>query len=663
MQQKINDLTEKLKKANRSYYENDTPTLADFEYDKLLRELEILEAQHPEFQNADSPTLRVGGKALDIFEKVTHHTPLESLQDVFDMEELTAFHKRVSAVISNPDYVVEAKIDGLSVSLEYENGIFVRGATRGDGLVGEDVTENLKTIYSIPLKLENAPPLLIVRGEVFMPKKVFHKLNDVREQNGEALLANPRNAAAGSMRQLDSKMTAQRKLDILIFNIQYVEGISFTTHSEALSYLEKLGFSVNHCYPCKTMEETEGKITYINEHRGDLSFDIDGAVVKLNSLSDRTTLGSTSKFPRWAAAYKYPPEIKSTTINDILIQVGRTGVLTPKAVLSPVFLAGTTVTNVTLHNQDFITEKDIRIGDTVQVRKAGEIIPEILSVDLDKRPENTIPYSIPTTCPACGSAVTRELVGNEEGAHLRCTGTNCSAQLVRTIAHFASRDAMDIDGLGIKIVELLLDNKLVASLPDLYQLDLDAVANIEGLGTKSAKKLQTALDKSKENHLSRLLFAFGIRQVGKKASKILAQKFGSMSALQSATLEELVAVDDVGEITAESLRAWFSDEKNIEMLEKLEHLGLNLTEPQSTDSQGFTGFTFVLTGSLEKFTRDEASAMIESRGGKASSSVSKKTTYLVAGENAGSKLKKANDLGITVLTEDEFLQLVKENDG
>lgn len=661
MKEKITELTKKLQEANRAYYENDAPTLPDFEYDALLRDLEKLEQKHPEFRDPNSPTLRVGGNALDLFEKVTHKAPLESLQDVFDAEELKAFYTKVTSSVPNADYVVETKIDGLSVALEYENGIFIRGATRGDGLVGEDVTENLKTIHSIPLKLENAPPLLIVRGEVFMPKKVFRKLNEIREENDEALLANPRNAAAGSMRQLDSKMTAKRKLDILLFNIQYVEGISFQTHSESLDYLKKLGFAVNQYYSCTTLSEIEEKITFINENRSNFSFDIDGAVVKLNSLESRATLGSTSKFPRWAAAYKYPPEIKPTTVTDILIQVGRTGVLTPKAVLNPVFLAGTTVTNVTLHNQDFISEKDIRIGDTVLVRKAGEIIPEILSVETDKRPENTVPYTIPDTCPACGATVSRELVGKEEGAHLRCTGTNCPAQLLRTIAHFASRDAMDIDGLGIKIVELLLDNHLVSSLPDLYQLNLESVANIEGLGEKSAKKLQSALEKSKENPLSRLLFAFGIRQVGKKAGKILAQKFGTMDALQSATLDELISVDDVGEITAESLRTWFTDDKNKEMLEKLKELGLNMTEPQNTDLPLFVGVTFVLTGSLEKFTRDEATQMIEARGGKASSSVSKKTSYLVAGENAGSKLKKAQDLGISILTEDEFLALVENS--
>lgn len=660
MKDKIQTLTKKLQEANRAYFEADTPLMQDFEYDQLLRELTQLEEKHPEFQCPDSPTQRVGGVALTQFSQVEHKVPLESLQDVFDFEELSAFDTRVKTLIPTSEYVVEAKIDGLSVALEYENGNFIRGATRGNGLIGEDVTKNLKTIHNIPLILENAPPYLVVRGEVFMPKRVFHHLNQQREENGEALFANPRNAAAGSMRQLDSKITASRKLDILIFNIQEIQGETFQTHSESLDYLKKLGFSVNSYAKCQSIAEAVDEIEKIDQRRKDFTFDIDGAVVKVNSLTDRQELGSTSKSPRWAAAFKYPPEIKSTTVEDIIIQIGRTGVLTPKAVLAPVFLAGTTVTNVTLHNQDFITEKDIRVGDRVLVRKAGEIIPEILSVETEKRPENTTPYFIPTKCPQCGAEVKRELVGNEEGAHLRCTGISCPAQLSRTIAHFASRDAMDIDGLGIAIVENLLGSGLLKDLGDLFYLEEEAIANLERMGGKSAKKLLKNIEKSKENDLSKLLFAFGIRQVGKKASKILAQHFGDLDALSHATTEELMAVDEIGEITAKSLKEWLSLPESQLLIQKLRDAKVNFRGEQAGENKSFAGLVFVLTGGLEQFTREEAALMIEVRGGKSSGSVSKKTSYVVAGEGAGSKLKKALELGIPVLSEDEFLSMTKK---
>lgn len=662
MKEKIQALTQQLQEANRAYFMADAPILPDFEYDQLLRELESLEAQYPQHKSPQSPTQRVGGEPLKEFQQVQHQVPLESLQDVFDMEELESFHNRVCNSLPQPQYVVEAKVDGLSVALEYENGVFIRGATRGNGSVGEDVTENLKTIHSIPLQVHNAPQRLVVRGEVYMPKNVFHHLNAQREENGEALFANPRNAAAGSMRQLDSKITASRKLDIVIFNIQEIssDAPSLETHSQGLDYLKTLGFPVNGYCSCLTMAEVQEEIHHINENRGDFPFDIDGAVVKVNDLTARQTLGSTSKFPRWAAAYKYPPEIKATTVLDIIIQVGRTGVLTPKAVLAPVTLAGTSVSNVSLHNQDFITEKDIRIGDTVLVRKAGEIIPELLSVELDKRPEGTSAYRLPETCPVCGGEVQRELVGKEEGAHLRCANSSCSAQLARSVAHFASREAMDIDGLGLAIVENLITSKLVKNVSDLYFLDKDAVAALERMGEKSAVKLLSNIEKSKKNDLSQLLFAFGIRQVGKKAGKILAQTFGSLEAIQKASLDELIAVEDFGEITAKSLKDWLSRPENQELLLKLQEAGVNFSGQQVAQSQEFAGLNFVLTGSLEKFTRDEASKMIESRGGKSASSVSKKTSYLVAGEAAGSKLKKAQDLGIPVLTEDEFLAMVEK---
>ncbi len=660
MKEKIQALTFKLQEANRAYFEADAPLLDDYEYDQLLRELTKLEEEYPQFQHPDSPTLRVGGAPLEQFSQVEHKVPLESLQDVFDFEELSSFDSRVKSISPHVEYVVETKIDGLSVALEYENGVFIRGATRGNGTIGEDVTKNLKTIHNIPLKLENVPPRLVVRGEVFMPKKVFHHLNEQREQNGESLFANPRNAAAGSMRQLDSKITANRRLDILIFNIQEIQDKIFQTHSESLEYLRNLGFPVNSYKICQDILQVQEEIERINQARATFSFDIDGAVVKANSLTLRQQLGSTSKFPRWAAAYKYPPEIKSTTVEDIIIQIGRTGVLTPKAVLAPVFLAGTTVTNVTLHNQDFIAEKDIRIGDTVLVRKAGEIIPEILSVEKEKRPDHTIAYHIPSKCPQCGADVKRELVGTEEGAHLRCTGISCPAQLSRTIAHFASRDAMDIDGLGLAIVENLLGSGLVKELGDLYYLNQDEVAKLDRLGKKSAEKLLKNIEKSKENDLSKLLFAFGIRQVGKKASKILAQHFGDLETLGNATIEELVSVDEIGEITATSFKEWLGQEESQRLLERLEVAGVNFNAEKEKTSQAFQGLTFVLTGGLELFTRDEASAMIESRGGKSSGSVSKKTSYVVAGEGAGSKLKKALDLGIPVLSEQEFLEMTKK---
>ncbi len=648
-------LRKELERANYEYYVLDNPTMSDFDYDKKLRKLEELEQAHPELVTPDSPTQRVGGKALERFEQVVHPVPLESLQDVFDFEELEQFDQRVKGVVPEAVYDVEPKVDGLSVALEYENGLFVRGATRGDGQIGEDVTENLKTIRSIPLRIEDAPPRLIVRGEVYMPKTVFEQLNEQRDKLGETPFANPRNAAAGSLRQLDSKIAASRRLDIAVFNVQLIEGVEFASHTESLDYLQQKGFKMIPRVLCETVEQVEEQIAAIGEGREQYPFDIDGAVVKVNHLAQRTRLGSTAKFPRWAAAYKYPPEVKPSKLIDIVVQVGRTGVLTPKAVLEPVRLAGTTVTNATLHNQDFISEKDIRIGDTVLVRKAGEIIPEVLSVVQEKRPEGTVPYHLPDHCPVCGAKVERE----EDGAHMRCTGTECPAQLLRFIAHFASRDAMDIDGLGIAVVENLVNAGLVQSPSDLYFLDGEKVAALERMGKRSAQKLLSAIEKSKENDLSKLIFAFGIRQVGQKAGKILAAHFKTLEALQNATEEELCQVNDVGAITAKSIADWMANPQSQHLIARLKEAGVNMTAAEQSSDQRFVGKTFVLTGSLEKFTRDEATEMIEQRGGKASSSVSKKTTYLVAGEAAGSKLRKAQELGIPVLTEDEFLALME----
>ena len=648
-------LRHELIQAGLEYYVYDAPTMSDYEYDHKLRRLEELEAAHPEAITPDSPTQRVGGKALEAFSQVEHRVPLESLQDVFDFEELKAFDIRVRGVVPDAHYVVEPKVDGLSVALEYENGLFVRGATRGDGRVGEDVTENLRTIRSIPMRLPDMPAHLIVRGEVFMPKQVFHALNEERERRGEPLFANPRNAAAGSLRQLDPKIAASRRLDILVFNIQWIEGAALSTHLETLEYLKRNNFKVIPHYSCQQLEQVMDHIAEIGENRDSFQFDIDGAVVKVNSLSDRERLGSTAKFPRWAAAYKYPPEVKPSKVTDILVQVGRTGVLTPKAVLEPVRLAGTTVTSATLHNQDFISEKDIRIGDTVLVRKAGEIIPEVLSVVMEQRPEGTRPYFLPSVCPVCGAPVERD----EDGAHIRCTGSECPAQLLRNLAHFASRDAMDIDGMGIAVVENLVGAGLVKTPGDLYFLREEDIAKLDRMGKKSAQNLISAIENSKSQDLSRLIYAFGIRQVGQKAGKVLAAHFKTLDALETATLEELTAIDDIGEITAHSLMEWMSSPQSRHLISRLREAGVNMTATDWGDDQRFAGMIFVLTGALERFTRDEATELIEARGGKAASSVSKKTTYVVAGESAGSKLRKAQELGIQILTEDDFSALLK----
>ena len=653
--ERIAELTAVLSEANYRYYVLDDPTMPDFEYDRLLRELEELEKANPQLAQADSPTKRVGGQALSQFEKYAHSVPLMSLQDVFSREELTDFLEKVAMECPDAAFSVEPKIDGLSVALEYENGRFVRGATRGDGNVGEDVTENLKTIRSIPMTIPDAPARLIVRGEVYMPKKSFHKLNARQELEGKPLFANPRNAAAGSLRQLDPKIAAQRGLDILIFNIQLCDGVDFATHGESLDYLRARRFKVIPGVVLSNKQAIIDEVMAINERREDFAFDIDGAVIKLDSLADREKLGATAKFPRWAAAYKYPPEIKPTVIEDIVVQVGRTGVLTPKAVVRPVRLAGTTVTNATLHNQDFITERDIRIGDTVLIRKAGEIIPEILEVDLSKRPAGTQPYRLPVTCPVCGAAVERD----EDGAFMRCRGVACPAQLVRNISHFTSRDAMDIEGLGSAIVEQLTDNGLIASPADIYYLTLDGVKSLWKSGETAAKKLLSAIENSKQQDLSRLIYALGIRQVGAKTGKVLAQHFGSMDALSNATMEELTQVSDIGAVTAENIYRWFRDPQSAALLQRLKDAGVNMQCMRTVTDTRFAGMTFVFTGALTKFTRDEATEKIELFGGKAAGSVSKKTTYVVVGENAGSKKKKARELGIPILSEDDFLSMIE----
>ena len=654
--EELEALRQELVRANYEYYVQDAPTMSDYDYDHKLRRLEELEAAHPEWITPDSPTQRVGGQVSEGFQEVRHRVPLESLQDVFSMEELVEFDQRVREAVQDVSYTVEPKVDGLSVALEYENGLFVRGATRGDGLVGEDVTENLRTIRSIPLRLPEALPRLIVRGEVYMPRTVFAQLNEAREQNGEPLFANPRNAAAGSLRQLDPKIAAARRLDAVLFNVQYVEGRSFETHSESLDFLEQMRFRVIPRKACASIKEAQEEVAAIGARKGDYPYDIDGAVVKVNSLSERTALGSTAKFPRWAAAFKYPPEQKEAQVLDIQVQVGRTGVLTPKASLSPVRLAGTTVTSASLHNQDYITEKDIRIGDTVLVQKAGEIIPEVVRVVKEKRLSDSVPYHLPDHCPVCGAPVARDV----DGVAIRCTGAECPAQLLRNLTHFASRDAMDIEGLGPAVVEALVNAGLVKAPGDLYHLQAEKVAQLERMGKKSAENLLAAIERSKENDLSRLLFAFGIRQVGQKAAKVLAVRFGTLDALRAATVEELTAVDDIGEITARSLVDWLHSPQAEHLIATLKEAGVNMTSSVQIAGDKLAGKTFVLTGTLQRFSRSEAGERIEALGGKVSSSVSKKTSYVVAGEEAGSKLTKAQSLGIPVLTEEEFLTLLEE---
>lgn len=653
--ERIGELTRLLNQAGYQYYVLDDPQMQDFEYDQLLRELETLEAQYPQWKQPDSPTQRVGGAALSKFEKVTHAVPLMSLQDVFSMEELEDFLTKILEQHPGTAFSVEPKVDGLSVALEYENGLFVRGATRGDGVVGEDVTENLKTIPSIPMAIPNAPARLIVRGEVFMPKESFRKLNEEQEAEGKPLFANPRNAAAGSLRQLDPKIAAKRRLDILIFNVQLAEGVEFETHSQSLQYLRDLHFKVIPSQILSVPKEIGKAVEAINENRENLTCDIDGAVIKVDSLALREQLGATAKFPRWAAAYKYPPEIKPTVVEDIVVQVGRTGVLTPKAVVRPVRLAGTTVTNATLHNQDFITQRDIRIGDTVLIRKAGEIIPEILEVDLSKRPENTQPYRLPACCPVCGAPTERE----EDGAFLRCTGAECPAQLSRNLAHFVSRDAMDIDGFGSAIVDALIEKGYLKSPADIYYLTLDNLKSLWQKGDTAANNLLTAIENSKQQDVSRLIYGFGIRQVGAKTARVLAAAFGNLESLMAADVEALTQVEDIGEITARSIVSWFSQPQSEHLIRRLKEAGVNMESLRKITDTRFAGKTFVLTGALTKFTREEASQKIELLGGKVSGSVSKKTSFVVVGENAGSKERKARELGIPLLTEDEFLEMIQ----
>lgn len=637
----------------RYYVENEND-IEDYEYDMLMRELDSIEKEYPELLAPDSPTHRVGGQADGQFEKVVHTVRMESLQDAFSHGEVEDFDRRVHESFLDVTYVVEPKIDGLSVSLEYTNGVFTRGSTRGDGIEGEDITANLRTVKSIPLRLKTDLPFIEVRGEVYMPREVFFEIVEKQELNGEKPFKNPRNAAAGSLRQKNPKITAERKLDIFVFNIQQIDGAEITGHYQSLEYLKELGFkTVPFFRKFNNIKDALGEIERIGDIRYTLPFDIDGAVVKVDSFAQRETIGSTAKFPRWAIAYKYPPEEKETTLVDIEINVGRTGVLTPTAVFEPVLVAGSTVSRATLHNEDFIKEKGIRIGDTVIIRKAGDIIPEVLSVV--KHCDNSRDYEMPKFCPSCGSRVFRE----EGEAAIRCDNPDCPAQLLRVLIHFCSRDAMDIEGLGDAVLETFLKVGLIGKISDIYQLDYEKIAALDGMGQKSADNLKKAVEKSKENDLSKLLFAFGIRHIGQKASKLLSDHFLTLDNIISATKEEILNIDGFGEIMADSVVEFFSLEQTKQMIEELKNFGLNMESQREIKDNRFEGMTFVLTGTLTNFTRNEAQEIIESYGGKAASSVSKKTTYVLAGEAAGSKLQKATELGVTIINEEQFAEMIK----
>ncbi|MBQ4146245.1 MAG: NAD-dependent DNA ligase LigA [Clostridia bacterium] len=657
--QEVKKIRADLERYNYEYYVQDNPSVSDFVYDELMNRLLKLEAEYPELITSDSPTHRVGGQVLEGFNQVEHSVQMQSLADVFSKEELDDFILRTCSSLETDliEYVVEMKIDGLSVSLEYENGAFVRGSTRGDGYVGEDITENLRTIGSIPLRLNESLPYLEVRGEVFMPKASFVKLNEQRESAGEPLFANPRNAAAGSLRQLDSKITAQRRLDIYVFNVQQIQGKTLSNHKESIEYLTKLGFkTIPEEKLLYNTDEVFAEIQRIGEMRGDLSFDIDGAVVKVNSFDLREQLGTTTKTPRWAVAYKFPAEQQQSKLIDIALQVGRTGVITPNAVLEPVRIAGSTVSRATLHNEDNIRDKDIRIGDIVVIQKAGDIIPEVVSVVKEKRTGEEKVFTMPKVCPACGEPLYRE----EGEAAVRCTSSNCPAQQMRSIIHFASRPAMDIDGLGPAIVEQLLDAGLIENCADLYRLSYEDVVGLDRFADKSAQNLIDAIEKSKEKGLDCVLFGLGIRLIGARAAQILAQKYENLDNLLLASQEELSQIPDIGEKMAASLIHYFSEEKSIEIIEKLKNAGVRLDYESVLLGDKFAGKTFVLTGTLPTLKRNEAKAMIEANGGKVSGSVSKNTDFVVAGEEAGSKLDKANALGVTVIDEAELIKMINE---
>lgn len=655
-EKRIQELRDLVRYHSRLYYELDNPELDDYEYDLLYHELLDLEEKYPDLKTPDSPTQKVGGAASLKFEPVKHIVQMGSLQDVFSYEELFEFDERVRSAIEKPEYVVEPKIDGLSVSLEYRNGVFVRGSTRGDGFVGEDVTHNLMTINSIPKRI-NCPEVsyLELRGEVYISKDTFRKLVDAQEIVGERPFKNPRNAAAGSLRQKDPKISAKRGLDIFIFNIQQCEGKTFTTHSETLDFVKELGFPVSVSYNrYKNISDAVDNIKFIGENRENYNFDIDGAVIKVNSLADREILGATAKYPKWAVAFKYPPEEKITTLLNIEVQVGRTGAITPTAVFEPIQLAGTVVSRAVLHNQDFIDAKDINIGDKIIVRKAGEIIPEVVA--LAEKGPNPGTFRLPEYCPACGTKAVRE----DDEAVLRCPNPDCPAQLLRNLIHFASRDAMDIDGMGPAVLTMLVDRGIIKSQADIYSLKPEDISSAERMGEKSAANLMASIEKSKKAGLSRLLFALGIRNIGQKAADALAQNFGTMDAVMTASSEDISAIDGFGDVMAKSLIEYFSLPQSKKLIEKLKEHGVLMEAEKKVVSDKLHGFTFVLTGTLPTMSRDEASAIIIASGGKVASSVSKKTDYVLAGEKAGSKLNKAESLGIKIIDENEFMEMVRE---
>lgn len=654
---RIDELTTKLNQANRDYYVLDAPKISDFEYDRDLHQLIELETKYPEYKKIDSPSQRVGGEVLDKFSQVNHIVQMQSLTDVFDKEELLEFDKRTMASlgIENVEYVTELKIDGLSVSLEYIDGEFVRGSTRGDGSIGEDITNNLKTVKSIPLRLTEKIPSLEVRGEVFMPKSAFLKLNEIREISEEPLFANPRNAAAGSLRQLDSKIAAQRNLDIFVFNLQDSNGLEFETHSDTLNYMEKLGFKV---IPERRIqhgiEEVYNEIVRIGELRGELPFDIDGAVIKVNNLEQRIILGQNVKTPKWATAYKYPPEQKETELLDIILQVGRTGAVTPNAVLEPVRVAGSLISRATLHNIDNIRAKDIRIGDRVIIQKAGDVIPEVVEVVKSKRVDGLTEYDMPNDCPVCGEELERQ----DSEVAIRCTNSNCPAQQLRSIIHFASKPAMNIDGLGPAIIEKFLDLKKIRNVSELYLLKIEDISHLDGFGEKSANNIINSINDSKTRGLDKLLFGLGIRLIGSRAAKLIAQRYGNIDNVMGATVDDISSIHDIGEKMAQSLVHYFSEDVSKELIQKLKDVGVDMTYKSEEKSKAFAGKTFVLTGTLSTMKRSEAKKQIEDNGGKVSGSVSKKTDYVIAGEEAGSKLDKAIALEIEILSEESFKNLL-----
>ena len=647
------ELTELLNYHSQRYYNNDSPEIEDFEYDALMHELVKIEEEYPELLAPDSPTHRVGGSADGQFEPVVHEVRMESLQDAFSKDEIDDFNRRVLNSVGDTSYVVEPKIDGLSVSLEYVDGIFTRGSTRGDGSVGEDITANLKTIRTIPLKLKQSIPFIEVRGEVYMPRESFVALVEKQELNEEKTFKNPRNAAAGSLRQKNPKVTATRMLDIFVFNVQQIRGKDLTSHKESLEFLSELGFkTVPFIKYCNSIDEVKQEIDRIGDVRGTLAFDIDGAVIKVDDFEKRKSMGSTSKFPKWALAFKYPPEEKETIVEDIEVNVGRTGALTPVALLNPVLVAGSTVSRATLHNEDFIAEKDIRIGDKVIIRKAGDIIPEVLSVV--EHSDNSQPFKMPERCPSCGAIVTRE----QDEAAIRCNNSQCPAQLLRVLIHFCTRDAMDIEGLGDAVLIALVNEGLVSTPADIYSLNVEDVAKIDRMGTKSANNLINAIEKSKQNDLSKLVFALGIRHIGQKAAKQLSQTFGDIDSIINASVEDISSIEGFGEIMAKSAFEYFAMPQTKELILKLRDKGVNMFSKKEVKDNRFSGKTFVLTGTLPTYSRTEATEIIESFGGKASSSVSKKTDFVLAGEDAGSKLKKAIDLGVAIISEEEFKSMI-----